>query len=440
MEILTKYKNKLIIGGSLLVLATVLIIGVSNQRLKPENVGNTLDYTEEEANKPARYPEFSGEDIVLSNYINKELLVDEKGIHYFPNKTAEEVIDAFVTSSEKLGLINNTTILEQNLRYNSFNGDNIDTKLRRTLTANNEELTESIEISVYTDGNTGLYASSLILDIKSTTWERSNEMLDTVLNELNIDTELHESLLKSNKYFENIKYTDTDKGFTFSLDRNSNFSCNTSIIITHNTDDIESDTIYVSESLENFDEITADFNMINSSKYDYSYLYGENTFGNDIIDIVMRLLNKEYIGSLADSTFKGVKGTGGVRYNEEFNFVNSAISSDGELEVVVALNYLNGAVSVELDINNLKEEFTEEEKIYCRKALIDFLNVTYEGCGVTSVDELLGPYSKNTTSITDADGNQYTVVYGEIADALMLNYMIEGYNENTRSEGFKNYR
>lgn len=433
-------KTKIYLVGSLAVLAVTTGICLNNNKLEPQNVGATIENTKDESNKPNSYPEFNGEDIDLSQFIGSELNTDENGTNYFPNKTVEDVVNAFINATEKVGFINKTAVLEQNLRYNSVTGSDMSTKLVRTLTSCNESLDEYIEMSVYTDGKTGVYATNIVLDVKAQTWERSNEIFDIVLTELNIDKDLHEALLKSDEYFVNTGYDNSDSRFTFNLKRDCYFSCNTSLIITHNTDDIESNTVYRSESLENFDSIVADFDMIQSSKYEYSYLFSDNTFGKDVLDIVMQLMGKEYSGGIADATFKGVKGTSGERYSEEFNFVNTAISSDGELEVVVALNYLNGAVNVELDINNLKEDFTEEEKAYCRNVLIDFVNVVYEDCNLTDVSDIDGPYSKDTTTVTDASGNQYTISYGEVDNAFMINYIISDFNENSRSSDFKTYQ
>lgn len=441
MEKLKEHKYKIFLGLSIMILAIVLIAIASDNGLKPSNVGAVIENTEKDVIEQKTYPKFNGEEIDFQSIMKIELNNDENnGLTLFMKKTPEDVINAFTNSTKELKFTDRTTSIEENIKFNSLNGDIIESSLMRSLVSSNEESDEKLEVSFYTNGGISEYIYNLIVDIRAEDWKSSNKILESFLDNLNIEDNIKESILKSNEDFENIKYTNSENEFTINIKRNNKYCCNTSLIITHTADKLDRGKVTTNKSFENMDSIAKKYGMVNSSNYEYSFEFNNSTFGNDVIATTFKVLNKECAGSISEVTFKGIKGDDGTIYNEEFHYKNYALSSDKELEIVVASNYLNGSISNELDINSEKEAFTDEEKELCKKIMIDFLDIVDENCEVKDTSELDGAYSKNTINLTDINGNPYTITYGEIDNAFMINHAVEGYNNNIRSSDFKTYK
>lgn len=431
-------KRYIVLGISILVLIITLVLVFRKDKLEPSNVGETIK--NEDVIVQKRYEKYKGEDLIIKNLIDKNLDETENGYKLFPNKTASDIVKAFNETCKTENIPTNTSHIEQTLKYNSYSGKLIGTSLIKSMTAYNIESDEKLEVTVYTEGNAGIYATNVIADIRAEDWDRSNEIFKTFLTKLEIEDKLVDALIKSDETFETVEYNNSDKKFTLNIKRNNNSCCNTSLIITHSKDDFELDTLIRSEQFENLDELLEDLKIVNSEGYEYTLEFSDKTFGNDVLKAGMTLLNKEYIGSIAEITFKGTKGSDGTIFSEELNYKNSAISPDGELEIIVATNYLNGSISNELDINSNKEEFTDEEKTVCEKLVIDFLDIVDENCEVKDVEALTGKSSKNSFNFTDENGRQYNITYGAIKNAYMVNHMIEGYTTLSRSDSFETYK
>lgn len=435
-------KSKIMLALSTLVLIIVCMTVFNENRLTPSNVGN-IHVKEEpkEEYKAKTYPKFVGEEVKFGTLVNKELIDTENGLNLFLELTSGEIIEAFNKSTEELGFDKQHTSIEENIKFNSKTQVISDTSLMRSLTstANNGE--EKLEVSLYTNGKISKYAYNLVVDVRAEEWNKSNKILETFLNNLDIDKEIKDAILKTKETYEDVNYTDGENGFNINVKRNNNYCCNTSVIITHNNvDKLVSGKMHLDDNYENVDELLSNYNMIKSTDYEYSFDVSEKPFGKDVTDVAFELLNRDYVHGNVEVVFKGIKGADGTIYNEELNYINRAYSADGEFEVIVASNYVNGSISHELDINSTNEELTAEELEYCQKLCADFINIVDEECEITDVKELKGNYSKNTVSLTKDDGSQYVLTYGEIDNALMINHSVTGHNTINRSSDFNTYK
>lgn len=430
-----KEKRNELISKTIFIYAVAVILGIivvvfynlNKAVTSDEFIISGKDANVAQVQEPIKYEtyeDFNGKDLNTDNLSLGALDKNEAGYNFYPYKTVSDVYDAFSLGAAVNDLaeqaINISEQMEYNPDTNNINAETL-TKEFSAVTDDNRAV-----VTVDTDAKLSDKASKITITTSSKDWKTTNKILQDILNNMELNDSLIESIVNANTGSEIIKY-DTGEELTLTVNRDSISACQVTVSFYNNTETLNKDGYFRSESFENIDNLVKVNTYTPNNNPDYTFEPSENTFGTRFID---ESAGTYGIKLNADSkkvevSFNGIKLVDGTVQNEKMTYKTIADSEDGRYNFMVGQVYDGEQSNAEFDIalNNEDDKFTDEEKTQNDYSLILYMKYIDPENEVLSEEMMVETSVSNQYAVSETgkDGIVYMINHGYSDNAYALN-------------------